>query len=210
MQKAFVQYLTEALTGELPGAKAHQKLIPPGRELKPPTDGEKAITSGVLVLLFPEEGRLYTCMIKRPVSMKHHPGQIGFPGGKVEENDSSPQMAAIREASEEIGLSPDSYTVIGKLSNLYIQVSNFIIHPYVAWADKKPELKINESEVEKIILFPVQDFMENEKLEETEISTFSGILKVPYYPFDGEIIWGATAMILSELFEIASVIPTNS
>lgn len=203
MQNNFVKYLSEALTKELPGLKAHQKLVPPGRELIPSADDfYKVKHSGVLFLLYPEGDRLFTCLIKRPTSMKHHPGQIGFPGGKVEENDSSPQITANREAEEEVGLSPDSYTIIGKLSDLYIQVSNFMIHPFVAWANEKPDFKINNSEVEEIILFPVQNFMENERMDEVELDTFSGPLKVPYYPYNGEIIWGATAMILSEFFEL--------
>ncbi|MDX9881701.1 MAG: CoA pyrophosphatase [Prolixibacteraceae bacterium] len=203
MQNRFLSFLSEALTGELPGLQAHRKMVPPGRRLLLPEGAAlKVKHSGVLFLLFPDEDQLFTCLIKRPASMKHHPGQIGFPGGKVEKNDLSPQMAAMREAGEEVGISPGSYRMLGKLSDLYIQVSNFIIHPYVAWADRKPDFTVNYSEVEKIILFPVQDFMRNEHISETEINTFSGLLKVPYYPFDGELIWGATAMILSEYFEI--------
>jgi len=203
MLNGFVKFLAEALDGELPGVKAHRKLISPGRELSYPADDAPEIKhSGVLFLLFPDKDRLFTCLIKRPSSMKHHPGQIGFPGGKVEKNDSSSQMAAMREAEEEVGLTSGSYRIIGKLSDLYIQVSNFIIHPYVAWVDRKPVFTLNNSEVEDIILFPIQDFMENEHFAETEIMTFTGLVKVPYYPFNGEIIWGATAMILSEYFEI--------
>lgn len=203
MQNNLKKYLYEALTKELPGLKAHQKLVPPGRELVPPANERTKVKhSGVLFLIYTEGDRLFTCLIKRPTSMKHHPGQIGFPGGKVEENDASPQTAASREAEEEVGLSPDSYTIIGKLSELYIQVSNFIIHPFVAWSNEKPDFKINSSEVEKIILFPIQSFMENERMDEVELDTFSGPLKVPCYPFNGEIIWGATAMILAEFFEL--------
>jgi len=197
MHTVFVQYLTEALKNELPG------MVPPGRELTLKSEHEPDVThSSVLFLIFPIIDRLYTCLIKRPGSMKHHPGQIGFPGGKVEEADLSPEMAAVREAQEEVGLLPDSYRVIGKLSDLYIQVSNFVIHPYVAWADQKPDFEINHSEVEDIVLFPLHDFMEDEKLAETELDTFSGKLMVPYYPHHGEIVWGGTAMILSEFFDL--------
>ena len=203
MQNDFLKYLTKALSEELPGIQAHHKLAPPGRKLVPPEDGlSKVKHSGVLFLLFQKDNRLYTCLIKRPASMKHHPGQIGFPGGQLENCDSSPQTAAMREAEEEVGLPRNSYEIIGKLSDLYIQVSNFMIHPYIAWTDEEPDFRINESEVEKIILFPIQDFMENVKLAETEVNTFSGPIIVPYYPFGDEIIWGATAMILAEFFEL--------
>jgi 8-oxo-dGTP pyrophosphatase MutT (NUDIX family) len=203
MQNQFIKYLANAFTKELPGIEAHRKLVPPGCKLEPSSDEFlKVKHSGVLFLLFPEDTRLFTCLIKRPASMKHHPGQIGFPGGQVETCDPSPRMTAMREAEEEVGLNPGSYKIVGKLSDLYIQVSNFIIHPYIAWTDQKPHFWINESEVEKIILFPVQDFMENGKLEETELNTFTGTVMVPYYPFNSEIVWGATAMILSEFFEL--------
>lgn len=203
MQSELVKYLVKALAEDLPGMKAHQKMVPPGRKLIPSERDMVLVKhSGVLFLLFPENGSLKTCLIKRPKNMTHHPGQIGFPGGKVEQTDLSFEKAAMREAEEEVGLSPDSYSIIGKLSDLYIHVSNFIIHPYLAWANQKPQFRINPMEVEKIISFPVQDLMENEQVAETELETSSGILKVLYYPYDGEIVWGATAMILSEFLEL--------
>jgi hypothetical protein len=68
--------------------------------------------------------------------------------------------------------------------------------------DKKPDFVLNTDEAEKLILFPVQDFLQKEEIKYTEMETSTGLLTVPYYPFDGEIIWGATAMILAEFFEV--------
>jgi len=134
--------------------------------------------------------------------MRHHPGQIGFPGGKVEKEDYSAEMAALREAQEEVGIDPSTIEILGKLSEIYVEVSKFSIQPFLAWADHKPKFIINTDEVEELILFPLTNFVVNEMILETELDTYSGRLRVKYYPYNSEIIWGATAMILSELIEI--------
>ena len=134
--------------------------------------------------------------------MRYHPGQISFPGGKVEKEDHSAEMTALREAREEVGIDPSLIEILGKLSELYVEVSKFSIQPFLAWADHKPTFQLNSAEVEELILFPLTDFVANETILETELDTFTGLLRVKYYPFNSEIIWGATAMILSELIEI--------
>ncbi len=196
-------YLKEALQGELPGGEAHRKMLPPGRRLKT-YDHEQATVkpSSVLLLLFSEGEKLFVCLMKRPSTMKHHPGQISFPGGKVEKEDRSAEMTALREAREEVGIDPSSVEIIGKLSDLFVEVSQFSIQPFLAWTDKKPEFQVNSGEVEALVLFPVSDFVANETIAETVRETVSGQLQVKYYSCNGEIIWGATAMILSELIEV--------
>lgn len=204
MQNEFINNLIEALQSTLPGTEAHRKLAPPGRELIAPDYKINSIQkSGVLFLLFPVNDRIFTCLIKRPSSMKHHPGQIGFPGGKVEKEDIDAKATAIREAEEEVGLIPGSYSILGRLSDLYVPVSNFIIYPFIAWSNHQPRFTCEPGEVEEILLFPVQDFIESEQLHYTEIQTVTGLLQVPYYPFSGDMVWGATAMILSEFIEMA-------
>lgn len=203
MHSSFLTYLKETLRGDLSGLEAHQKMLPPGRRLKTHQDEISLVkASSVLLLLFPEGEQIYICLIKRPSTMTHHPGQISFPGGKVEKEDHSAEMTALREAQEEVGVNPSFIQILGKLSELYVEVSKFLIHPFLAWADQKPEFLLNTDEVEELILFPLTDFIANETILETELNTFSGLLRVKYYPFNSEIIWGATAMILSELIEI--------
>lgn len=178
-------------------------MLPPGRRLKTPEEEASFIKqSGVLILLFPSEGQLYTCLTRRPVTMKHHPGQISFPGGKVEAEDFSAEMTALREAREEVGVDSAQVEILGCLSDLYVEVSRFSIHPYLAWVDKKPDFTVNFDEVEEVILFPIGAFVNNEIVAETDVQTVTGLLRVKYYPFGDQLIWGATAMILSELIEI--------
>lgn len=203
MNSAVKTYLKETLQGELPGVIAHSKMLPPGRQLKTSENELPMVKlSSVLLLLFPENNRLYTCLTRRPSTMRHHPGQISFPGGKVEKEDRSAEMTALREAREEVGINPDEIEILGKLSDLYVEVSRFSIQPFLAWADQKPGFLVDYGEVEELILFPVSDFVANEAILETELETATGQLRVKYYPFNGEFIWGATAMILSELIEI--------
>ena len=203
MYSSVKTFLKEALLGELPGLAAHRKLLPPGRRLKTFEHELSTVKlSSVLLLLFHEGERLYICLMKRPSTMRHHPGQISFPGGKVEKEDVSAEMTALREAREEVGIDPSSIEILGKLSDLYVEVSKFSIQPFLAWADKKPYFILNSGEVEELILFPISDFVTEETISETELETFSGTLRVNYYTYKGEVIWGATAMILSELFEI--------
>lgn len=206
MYSSLKKYLREALEGDLPGFKAHLKLLPPGRHLKVlETEVSFVKQSGVLIILFPYDGQIYTCLTRRPVTMKHHPGQISFPGGKVEAEDFSPEMTALREANEEVGVDSSKVEVLGRLSNLYVEVSKFSIHPYLAWASQKPDFIVNFDEVEEIILFPMSEFVSNEVIAEAEVQTVTGRLTVKYYPYKNNLIWGATAMILSELIEILKV-----
>lgn len=203
MYSSFLSYLKEALHEGLSGVEAHQKMLPPGRRLKTHENELSLVKpSSVLLLLYPEGDQIFICLIKRPSTMKHHPGQISFPGGKVEKEDSSIEMTAIREAQEEVGIDPSYIRIIGKLSELYVEVSKFLIHPFLAWADHKPNFLVNKAEVEELILFPLSDFVANETIMETDLETITGRLRIRYYPFNSQIIWGATAMILSELIEI--------
>ncbi|HYQ59113.1 MAG TPA: CoA pyrophosphatase [Draconibacterium sp.] len=193
--------IVAALKGTLPGLKSHYKMLPPGRLLKPaPDDQSKVKLSSVLLLLFPDDG-LKVCLIKRPAFMKHHAGQIALPGGRIEPNESA-EETALRETYEEIGITRDKITLIGKLSSFYVEVSRFLITPFVGWMDQKPEFTLCTNEVEKAIVFPIESFKPPHTA--TELKTLTGMLTVPCVKYDGEIIWGATAMILSEFYDLIS------
>lgn len=203
MYSSVKTFLKETLRGELPGFEAHRKMLPEGRFLKTFNPELSTVkSSSVLLLIFPDGDQLYVCLMKRPTSMTHHPGQISFPGGKTEKEDLSAEMTALREAREEVGIDPSSIEILGKLSDLYVDVSKFSIHPFIGWTDKKPDFIVNTREVEELILLPLSDFLSEESISETEITTVTGPLRIKHFSYNGRIIWGATAMILSELIEI--------
>lgn len=191
-----------ALEKELPGIDSHKKLLPVGRSLHAPTANNAIVKrSSVLLLLFQEKGSMKVCLIKRPSTMKHHAGQIAFPGGKIEKGETALETA-FRETQEEIGILKKDVSILGVLSDLYVEVSNFIIHPYVGWLEDMPEFSINTYEVDKMIILPLSLF--KNEFSEVELNTLTGNLKVPCIRYNEEIIWGATAMILSEFYDLTS------
>ena len=193
--------ISKVLKETLPGAISHRKMLPPNRVLKAPGNGVHIKYSSVLLLLFLENDNLIACLIKRPSHMKHHAGQIALPGGRIENNETA-EETALRETFEEIGVPSSSIRILGSLSEFYVEVSGFQIHPIVGWLDKKPELKLNKDEVERAIFFPVKNF--KPPYSSVELQTVTGKLLVPCIRYLDEIIWGATAMILSEFCDVVS------
>jgi len=192
--------IRKALSQALPGSVSHRKMLPINRELTAnPEDQSRIKHSSVLLLLFIEDDELKVCLIKRPGHMKHHAGQIALPGGRIEKGETSIETA-LRETWEEIGITSAQIEIIGSLSELYVQVSRFQIHPFVGWLKAKPVFNINKNEVEKTISFTLNNIRNIS--EEVELNTISGPLKVPCVKFEDEIIWGATAMILSEFYDV--------
>ncbi len=195
-----IENIKKALQKKLPGSTSHKKMLPPNRPLAIIENNSQHLKhSSVLLLLFEENKELFICLIKRPAHMKHHAGQIALPGGRIEKGE-GPVETALRETEEEIGVSPDDITILGVLSKLYVSVSNFLIHPVVGWIDRRPVVIANDDEVEKVIFFPLLHYKNS--FEEEELETVTGKLKVPCIHYLNETIWGATAMILSEFYDI--------
>lgn len=191
--------IKNALSQTLPGQVSHRKMLPLNRLLSPKADELLRMKhSSVLLLLFEENNEINACLIKRPAHMKHHAGQIALPGGRIENGETALETA-LRETGEEIGITPDQVEILGALSEIYVQVSGFQIHPFVGWLNGRPIFTINKNEVEKTISLPLETLQNI--IKETEIETFTGHLKVPCFKFENEIIWGATAMILSEFYD---------
>ena len=165
---------------------------------------ENARKSGVLILLFPEDDLIKTVVIKRPEYDGVHSGQIAFPGGRWEEGDQDLVDTALREAREEIGLDTSLVTITGQLTELFIPPSNSLVFPVIGYCDERPVMKPQASEVDKIICFPIFDLLKPDCCTTKTVTVGNWTSEVPCYYIHNEIIWGATAMILSELLEIIS------
>lgn len=198
-----VDILHEKLqTGDLPGQPAQLKMAHAFRR-KAWATPDDARQAGVLVLLYPKYDEWHIVFIERtsknPADV--HGGQISLPGGKQEPFDQDIIACALREASEEVGISAEDVTVFGKLTPLYIPVSNFLVHPVMGKVDYAPTFVPQPSEVQGIIELPLLHFLNGENVKQKEILFGSGMRMndVPYFDAFGKVIWGATAMIMSEI-----------
>ncbi|MDA3930389.1 MAG: CoA pyrophosphatase [Prolixibacteraceae bacterium] len=192
-----IDTIYKILEQSLPGIKAHSKMLPKGRSL---SYANKIVReSAVLILLYPENNKLYFCLTQRNSNLKHHPGQISFPGGRCENHDSNPSETALRETEEEIGVNSSTIKLLGQLSDVYVSVSNFNIHTFIGWVPKKPQFKLNASEVEKIITLPLHSIRKSQNHSTETINTSNGKMLVPCYKIEDYVIWGATSMMIAEL-----------
>ncbi len=197
-----ITWLKDRLLKPLPGFEGQERMA--ARVLPmPPEIPESARFSAVLCLIYPVDGELHLLLIKRREDGKAHSGQIGFPGGKYELEDESLEFTAKREAWEEVGIKGEDYQVLGALTPLYIPVSNFKVFPFVAFSQGRLDYLPAADEVAEIIEVPVQVLFDNENKITTDVVSPAlplTLRNVKAYKIPGEkIIWGATAMILSEL-----------
>jgi 8-oxo-dGTP pyrophosphatase MutT (NUDIX family) len=201
----FSEDLMRAFTQPLPGKVAHETLKP-YLKINKSLDAPKLPNTkegAVMSLIYPVNNIPHILFIERPVYNGVHSGQIAFPGGKIEQSDSSFLDAALRETHEEIGIPGQQIKVVGALSEIYVLASNFMVYPYVGLLDEIPSLILEEKEVASAFEIPLYRFFEPDILKEKPIKNALGFtLMAPYYDLDGKTLWGATAMMVSELCTI--------
>jgi len=196
-----IELLKNRLQLPLPGWEAQQKMAPEvnDRYRQLPESYRKA---GVMALIYKGDDKDHKIIIIRRAAdpRDKHAGQLGFPGGKYEESDTDMQACAIREVYEEIGVNTNTIQVLGALTPLYVFASNFLVSPYVGYIDHKPELTLQESEVAEVLHVSLAELFDESQKMKKDISIGNGLLKdVPYYNINGNVLWGATAIIMSEL-----------
>lgn len=197
------EVLSQKLNGQLPGAVAQLRMAPTVRFVgqKFP-DQSQARRSSVLILLHHRADSVFFPLIQRPVYNGAHSGQIGLPGGKSEPHDQSAEDTALRETREELGIDASAVEILGKLTQIYIPVSNFIVEPFVGWWHSPAEFNPDAKEVAQILQFPLPYLVQPEAKGEFTYQINDIAITAPCYFLDDKKIWGATAMILSELKEI--------
>ena len=159
--------------------------------------------SGVLIALYRKNGEWHI-----PLTLRHdyggaHSGQVSFPGGKMEAGDPSITFTALREAREEVGIIPEQVKLIGALSSLYVPVSNFNVVPTVSFLEEKPEFVMDTHEVKELIETPLSLLFSPHNVKHKDLKVGNATIKnVPYFDVFGQVVWGATAMMLSEFITV--------
>lgn len=204
-----IDLIQQRLLQPLPGFEAHEKMM--GRVVAMPSSiPENAKLSAVMNLLFPIDGLLHIVLIRRTEDCKAHSGQVSFPGGRMDTTDPDLQYTAMRELEEEVGVTSSSIQLLGALSPLYIPVSNFHVYPFVGFSQQQPVFQLSEQEVSKLLIVSLNDLFHTSRKTKASVTSpadpnFKRIVNA-YQLNDGSIIWGATAMILSELETLLSEI----
>jgi len=198
----FIKKIETSLGSKLPGSKAHDIMkvgpripVSNGRMTKSP------IASSVLILLFEENNSFNFILTLRSTKVETHKGQISLPGGVQEKNESLKETA-LRETKEEIGVLPKTIEIIGELSYVNIPFSGYKVHPYVGWVSAPPKLIPSAQEVERIIIVPVNELIDEKNQTQKKTILRRMPVTMPYFSLKGEIVWGATSMILSEFKQI--------
>jgi len=189
----------------LAGANAHGIFSPPSR---PVFTYDQVLErnpkfAAVNIVLYLKDNEWYFPLIVRSENERdRHSGQISLPGGKREELDKDFAQTAIRETSEEIGIEKHYVRIIRELSPIYIPPSNFYVYPFISYTKKNPEFILQQSEAVEVIEFPITSFLNLPDSPEIMALPGAGGHEVPVINFNGYIIWGATAMILSEFSQL--------
>lgn len=218
--------IARALSGPLPGSRAHREMVPAGRHMSAPAPPPTARHGAVLIAMAPRTG--YTTdgeasaedaggasddqflgiplvfpLIERSFDRGPHAGQIALPGGRMEMSDRSLTTTALREAAEEVSLDPAYVTVLGSLSPFYLDVSNYLVTPIVGWVDDPlifQALAPQPQEVASILCGTWPAMAQTRALR--IVRARGTTMQTSSYRVGAHTVWGATAMILNELFTL--------
>ena len=185
-----------------PGETAQYRMAPALRKQETAAFGtpETARPSAVLIVLYPQDGSWHTVFIKRGSYDGVHSDQVSFPGGRSEQSDRDLTHTALRETEEEVGLAQHAVQVMGRLTQLWVPASNHLIHPFVGLAAEAPVFVPEPAEVSAVLPTALADLFHPATKAETVIRLRGGMtIQAPYYAIHEERVWGATAMIISEL-----------
>ncbi len=200
--------IQQELEKKLPGISSHLKMTPYSRK-----SAKEALAlnlnpknAAVLILLYQKDNSVFFTLTKRTEYNGPHGGQISLPGGKKEANETLKETA-LRETEEEIGIDKNSISILGAISQVYVPPSNFLITPFLAYINYVPVFTKQEREVASILEIPISQLLDenNVKIKEIPLTKYAktnNIMKAPYFELNKHIVWGATAVILSELKDV--------
>ena len=159
-------------------------------------------TAAVLILFYPVKGVPHIVLMKRNSYPGVHSDQISFPGGKVENHDEHLAATALRESHEELGILPEKVALLGELTQVYIPPSNFLVNPFVGFSNSQPNFVPHSLEVTEVIEVPYSVVIDPINFKNVKINIRDSEVEVPAYILNNHIVWGATAMMLSELSHV--------
>ncbi|MCC5914023.1 MAG: CoA pyrophosphatase [Balneolaceae bacterium] len=206
LRDRFLSFLKNRISGPLPGREAQQKLqpTPMAGDYSYPEMRDDAHPSSVAILLFEKEHSklkdLHVILTLRTDSIRHG-GQISFPGGRSDNNETL-EETALRETEEEIGITRDEIHLIGSITPLYLSRSNNQITPFIAFLEEEPEPKPNPDEVEEVFSVPLSQLLHDATFVREKWDLSHASFEVPYWNVHTTPLWGATAMIMSEFLEL--------
>lgn len=201
----FIKHLPKIEKETLLSTDAHAKMAPLERisYLKEENYMDKnPRKAAVLMLFYPKNKVTHLALIVRNSYPGVHSSQIGFPGGKVEEFDADLEETALRETHEEVGIHPEKIQIIKPFSEIYIPPSNFLVSPFMGISHEELIFVPDLDEVKRVLEFSIADFLDDKSITKVKMSTsYATDIEVPAFMVDKYVVWGATAMMMSELKE---------
>lgn len=202
----FLHFVPKIIDVTLPAFHAHIKMAPINRmeDLKNMDFSKKnPRIAAVLMLFYPKNDQTNLVLILRNAYEGIHSAQVGFPGGKYEQEDEDLIFTALRETHEEIGINPKTIEIVKSFTKLYIPPSNFLVHPFLGISKEELIFVADPVEVAAVIELPLSVFLSEDTVVNSDVKTsYSSNSAVPAFKIQDHIVWGATAMILSELKEV--------
>lgn len=212
MIERFASKLHEALQQPLPGAKAHEQMTSYKRPdaVKAATTEKNLRYGSVLVPFYPHRGEIFVSLMLRPKYQGVHSAQVSFPGGR-QEGEETPEECALRESHEELGIVPQRVKLIGLLSPVFIPPSRFFVTPHVGIINERPNFQTDPFEVERLIEVSAETLFDDsiESIREIDLPHLGTRIKTPCFLVNDLVVWGATAMMISEIKAIYKGIQTE-
>ena len=202
----FLQFIPALVQTQLSASFSHEKMMPLERKVllaKMDVKDIKPKEAAVTMLFYPKNKETHLVLIVRNSYKGVHSAQIAFPGGKFESTDVDFKTTALRETEEEIGVDRSKIEIIKAFTSLYIPPSNFMVHPFLGICKEEIHFKPDPVEVAAVIELPLAVFRDDTIIvTETLTTSYATSIEVPAFKIEGHIVWGATAMMLSELRDV--------
>lgn len=196
-RRVSLQHVMQAIAATRP------RLLP-----SPATVPAGSAPSGVLVLLYEHHGEPWVVLTRRAWHLRHHAGEVSFPGGRREPDDADLWTTARREASEEIGLASAGVRHIGRLDSFVTVGSRSLVCPYVATVDERPDLVADPAEVDAVLHVALSELTDPDVWREEVWSlgaALGGERTMTFFELHGDTVWGATAAVLRRLLSVATL-----